>query len=110
MSFHRCVFSHTFAPRESSAGEVARNYFFISKFNDNETNNDLMGAYTKFQVALSYFPDCIDRPESAVHRLRQWIQNNHLLRAELAKTGYNPKGKSFNGRQLAIIFEYLGEP
>lgn len=44
-----------------------------------------MGAYTKFQVALSYFPDNIDKPDSAVHRLRQWIMRNQLLCAELAK-------------------------
>ena len=69
-----------------------------------------MGAYTKYQIALSYFPDNIDKPESAVHRLRQWIMRNQLLCAELAKTGYDPKSKCFNGRQLSLLFEYLGEP
>lgn len=66
--------------------------------------------YTKYQVALQYFPDSIDRPDSAVHRLRNWIIKNRKLCKELKKAGYRPRDKVFTSRQLALIYEYLGDP
>ena len=67
-------------------------------------------AYTKFQIALSYFPESIDNPDSAVHRLRRWINKNPKLCEELKKTGNWRNSKSFTSRQVALIYEFLGEP
>lgn len=67
-------------------------------------------SYTKFQIALSYFPESIDKPDNAVHRLRVWIRNNSKLCEELEKTGNWTKSKSFTSRQVALIYEFLGEP
>lgn len=66
--------------------------------------------YTKFQIALQYFPDSIDAPNNAVQRLRRAILRNRALLTELRKIGYNAKSKVFTSRELALIYEYLGEP
>lgn len=66
--------------------------------------------YTKFQIALLYFPESIDSPNNAVQRLRKAILRNKELLAELHKVGYNAKSKTFTSRELALIYEFLGEP
>lgn len=66
--------------------------------------------YTKFQIALQYFPQLMDKPDLAVHRLRQWIVRNHELMARLKAVGYSTKSKRFSKRQRDLIYEYLGEP
>lgn len=63
--------------------------------------------FTKFQIALRYFPDS---PDSAVHRLRYWIDHCAPLCQALAETGYKRTSKSFTKKQIELIFEYLGEP
>lgn len=66
--------------------------------------------YTKFQIALQYFPESIDTPNNAVQRLRKALLRNKELLAELQNVGYNAKSKVFTSRELALIYEYLGEP
>lgn len=66
--------------------------------------------YTKFQLALRYFPESIDRPETAVHRLRTWIRRNRELSQELIRAGSRTYDKEYTQRQVDIIFKYLGEP
>lgn len=66
--------------------------------------------YTKFQLALQYFPDSIDKPDNAVHRLRAWILRNKKLCQALDETGKWRKDKTFTSRQVAIILEFLGDP
>lgn len=66
--------------------------------------------FTKFQIALQYFPESIDAPNNAVQRLRKAILRNKELLAALRKVGYNAKSKVFTSRELALIYEYLGDP
>lgn len=66
--------------------------------------------FYKSTIALQYFPENTDRPNSAVHRLREWILKNKELCLKLNQVGYNPKSKCFNKRQIKLIYYYLGEP
>lgn len=66
--------------------------------------------YTKFSLSLRYFPDLIDNPDAAVHRLRYWIDNCAPLSKALAETGYKRTNKSFTKKQVDLIIEYLGDP
>ena len=66
--------------------------------------------YSKFQIALQYFPHLIDRPESASRSLRRWMNQCKGLNQALADTGYSPKQQSFSDRQVQIIHEFLGDP
>jgi len=66
--------------------------------------------YTKFQIALQYFPDSIDNPKSAVRHLIRWIDNTRDLLSALLATGYVRTQHHFTSRQTELIFEYLGEP
>lgn len=66
--------------------------------------------FTKYQIALQYFPESIDKPSNAVDRLRKGIQRNKELYRKLLHKGYNPRSKTFNKCQLDLIYEFLGEP
>ena len=39
-----------------------------------------------------------------------WIRLNRPLTEALRQTGYYTKQRLFTSRQVALIFEYLGEP
>ena len=65
---------------------------------------------TKFQLALQYFPDQLDNSDSAVRRLIRWIDNTRGLLPALQAAGYRRTQHAFTQRQLALIYEYLGEP
>ena len=43
-------------------------------------------------------------------RLAAWIRLNRPLTEALRQTGYYTKQRLFTSRQVALIFEYLGEP
>ena len=62
----------------------------------------------KYHLALSYFPD--STPDTAMRRLRRWINSCAGLCEALAKTGYRPTQHHFNARQTQLIYEHLGEP
>ena len=47
---------------------------------------------------------------SALNRLALWIDLNTPLSEALAQTGYRRTQRIFTSRQVALIFEYLGEP
>lgn len=66
--------------------------------------------YTKFQIALQYFPHLIDNPESATHALRRWMNQCKGLNQALHDTGYNRRQQYFSERQVEIIHDFLGEP
>ena len=66
--------------------------------------------YTKFQIALQYFPHLMDKPDLAVHRLRLWIVRNNELMTRLKAIGYSTRSKRFSKRQRDLIYEYLGDP
>ena len=64
--------------------------------------------YTKQEIALLYFPD--SSPEVANAHLRRWIQKCTPLYRKLLEAGYRKSDKGFFPRQVAIIFDFLGEP
>ena len=64
--------------------------------------------YYKSELAEAYAPFLT--PNAALNRLAHWIQLNTPLSEALAQTGYYRKQKVFTSRQVALIFEYLGEP
>ena len=67
--------------------------------------------YTKFQVALLYFPDMIDNPDSALTKLRRKIENKPgLLQRLVDETGYRIYSKGFDLDQLNMIIQALGRP
>lgn len=64
--------------------------------------------YTKQEIALLYFPE--SSPEVANAHLRRWIQKRTPLYRKLLEVGYRKSDKGFFPRQVAIIFDFLGEP
>lgn len=66
--------------------------------------------FTKFQIALQYFPELMDRPGTASKRLYRMIDRCGELKRNLEKTGYSRFSKRFTSRQVALIYEYLGDP
>ncbi len=67
------------------------------------------GTITKCSLALAYYPEARSR-KAATNRLLRWMNYCRPLMAELAKTGYTPRQKTFTPRQAALVEEYLGEP
>ena len=57
--------------------------------------------YSKSELAQAY---------AALNRLAAWIRLNRPLTEALRQTGYYTKQRLFTSRQVALIFEYLGEP
>ena len=64
--------------------------------------------YTKFQVAMRYFPD--DNFATASRKLRRWIHDDPPLYAELRRMGYHTSQKYFSQAHLEVLKEYLGDP
>ena len=65
-------------------------------------------SYYKSELAEAYGPNLCYR--SALNRLATWIRTNHKLTEALKETDYRPSQRMFTSRQVALIFEYLGEP
>ena len=65
-------------------------------------------SYSKSVLAVAYAPDIA--PASAVARLNRWIHKCRPLYEALLFTGYYETQKVFTAKQVALIFEYLGEP
>ena len=64
--------------------------------------------YYKSELAQAYAPDIC--PGAALNRLSLWIRTNTKLAEALKETEYRPTQRMFTSRQVALIFEYLGEP
>lgn len=64
--------------------------------------------YYKSELAEAYAPDIC--PRAALNRLALWIKKNTALTEALKQTDYRPRQQLFTSRQVALIFEYLGEP
>lgn len=62
----------------------------------------------KCELAVAYAPDVT--PRSAVNRLSAWMHHNSELMAALAATHYRERQKMLTAKQVAIIYDYLGEP
>lgn len=65
-------------------------------------------AYYKCELAQAYAPDI--SPGAALNRLSLWIKTNRKLTEALKETDYRAKQQIFTSRQVALIFEHLGEP
>ena len=64
--------------------------------------------YYKSELAQAYAPDiCIG---ATLNRLVLWIKTNTQLTEALKQTNYQVTQRMFTSRQVALIFEYLGEP
>ena len=64
--------------------------------------------YYKSELAQAYAPDI--SLGSALNRLALWIKTNKQLTEALKETDYRTNQRMFTSRQVALIFEYLGEP
>lgn len=64
--------------------------------------------YYKSELAEAYSPFLT--PGAALNRLAHWIAHNAQLTEALAQTGYRRNQHILTSRQVALIFEYLGEP
>ena len=64
--------------------------------------------YFKSELAQAYAPDITTG--AALNRLAQWIKTNSHLTEALKQTDYRTSQRMFTSRQVALIFEYLGEP
>ena len=65
-------------------------------------------SYSKGELAQAYAPEIT--PHAAVNRLMAWIKLNEPLYEALKRHGYVDNCRLFTVRQVALIFEYLGEP
>ena len=64
--------------------------------------------YYKSELAEAYGPNIC--PRAALNRLALWIKTNTQLTEALKQTNYRSTQQIFTSRQVALIFEYLGEP
>ena len=62
----------------------------------------------KSELAQAYAPDITLKV--ALNRLALWIKTNTQLTEALKQTSYRSTQQIFTSRQVALIFEYLGEP
>ena len=66
-------------------------------------------SYGKSELALLFFPNATT-PIGALSNLNSWIRGNKQLSDELRSCGMPPKSKFFTPKEVALIFQYLGEP
>ena len=64
--------------------------------------------YYKCELAQAYAPCICQR--AALNRLSTWIKTNKQLSEALRQTDYRPTQRMFTSKQVALIFEHLGEP
>lgn len=64
--------------------------------------------YSKSELAQAYAPEIGAR--SALNRLSRWIKFNKELLQALMDAGYKASQQIFTSKQVALIFNYLGEP
>ena len=64
--------------------------------------------YYKSELVQAYAPDISQG--AALNRLALWIKTNTQLSEALRQTDYRVTQRMFTSRQVALIFEYLGEP
>ena len=66
-------------------------------------------SYGKSELALLYFPTAATT-SGALSNLNSWIRGNRELSEALRQCAMPPKSKFFTPREVALIFQYLGEP
>ena len=71
--------------------------------------NEILRTYGRRELALMYNPTL--SPGHAWRKLKYWIELNKTLADALAQSGYNRSHRpSFTPKEVALIFEYIGEP
>lgn len=65
-------------------------------------------SYGRTQLAKLYFPDM--SRDAAYRKMKGWITGCKDLVDALSHSGYNWRNRTFTPVQVALIFEYLGEP
>lgn len=65
-------------------------------------------AMSKSELALMYLPHLT--PHSAVNRLMSWVKYNPQLMCDLEDASYRSRQQMLTARQVAIVFQHLGEP
>ena len=73
-----------------------------------QTKEYRIRPYYKSELAKAYAPDIC--PGAVLNRLATWIKTNKQLSEALRQTDYRTKQHMFTSRQVALIFEHLGEP
>ena len=67
------------------------------------------GFVRKYELALKYFPNSPTK-KAATDNLTRAINRCTPLLMKLAKDGYSITEKTYTPRQVAIIYQFLGEP
>ena len=67
------------------------------------------GFVRKYDLAFKYFPNAPTK-KAATDNLTRAINRCTPLLMKLAQDGYSVTEKSYSPRQVALIYEYLGEP
>lgn len=67
------------------------------------------GFVRKYDLAFKYFPNAPTK-KAATDNLTRAINRCTPLLMKLAKDGYSVTEKTYTPRQVALIYEYLGEP
>lgn len=75
---------------------------------EEEDEKFIVRNYTKLELAMLYSPDL--KMESAVRKLKRWVNGNTFLVEALAAVGANPNRHSYTAREVAIVVKYLGTP
>lgn len=73
------------------------------------TRNTPNRMYSKWELASLYFPKATDKASARKH-LMCWVKNCPQLWEELNRLGYQKNSQFLPPSQVALIFEYLGEP
>lgn len=70
----------------------------------------LIKSYSKSYLAKRFSPELSEK--SASRRLRRWIDGDRDLKTELQKIGYfdHQRAQYFTKQEVALLFEYIGEP
>lgn len=67
------------------------------------------GFVRKYDLAFKYFPNAPTK-KAATDNLTRAINRCTPLLMKLAKDGYSVTEKTYTPRQVALIYEFLGEP
>ncbi len=65
-------------------------------------------VFTLKELGGMYFPLASQNSQS--RQLKRWIELNRPLTEALEKCGYQARQRYLTPKQVAVIFEYLGEP
>lgn len=74
-----------------------------------QPNQTPIGFIRKNELAMKYYPASPTK-KAATDNLTRAINRCKPLLMELAQGGYNVREKTYSPRQVALIYQYLGEP